>query len=97
MLTTLLDLMETAARLLALGGWVVAVQLAVSVVGLALVLYKALQYSRLPDARFDELVAAIEDWSRGALDDHAPGQAARRTPAPRPALRAALRRAAAHD
>ncbi len=69
MLTTLLDLMETAARLLALGGWVVAVQLAVSVVGLALVLYKALQYSRLPDARFDDLATAIEAWSRGALDD----------------------------
>jgi biopolymer transport protein ExbB len=69
MLSMLLDLVEATARLVALGGWVVAVQLAVSVVGLAIVLYKFLQFSRLSDARFDELTAAIERWSRGAVDD----------------------------
>lgn len=69
MLSMLLDLVEAAGRLVALGGWVVAIQLSVSVVGLAIVFYKFLQYSRLSDARFEALIEATEQWSRNAVAD----------------------------
>jgi biopolymer transport protein ExbB len=55
-------------RLIELGGPVVAVQLAISVVGFAIVLYKWLQFARLADARIEDLQRAIDLWGGGDRD-----------------------------
>ncbi len=59
------DVLNSARTLLELGGPVVAVQLAVSAVGLAIVLYKFLQYARLGDRRFEPLRRAVAQWRAG--------------------------------
>lgn len=57
--------LNSVRTLVDLGGPVVAVQIAVSVVGLAIVLYKFFQYGLLNRARFEPLVRAIAQWQSG--------------------------------
>jgi biopolymer transport protein ExbB len=55
----------SAKTLVDLGGSVVGVQLFISVIGLAMVFYKILQYTTVSDARFGRLKVAIDQWSTG--------------------------------
>lgn len=57
--------MGSARTLIELGGSVVAVQLAISVVGLAMVFYKVLQYTTVTDGRFNVVKVAIDRWGSG--------------------------------
>lgn len=61
----LTQLLQSAATLIELGGPVVAVQIAISVLGLALVLYKFFQFAALGPLRFEPLRRAIELWQAG--------------------------------
>jgi biopolymer transport protein ExbB len=54
-------------RLLELGGWVVAVQLTVSVLGLAIVMYKAVQFARVRRGAIRAMHAAIDAWAAGNM------------------------------
>jgi biopolymer transport protein ExbB len=58
-------LLNSASTLVELGGPVVAVQIAISVVGLTLVLFKAFQYASLGSARLEPLRRAIALWQSG--------------------------------
>jgi len=58
-------LLSSASTLVELGGPVVAVQIAISVVGLALVLYKAFQYASLGSGRLEPLRQGIALWQSG--------------------------------
>lgn len=58
-------LVSSAGTLVELGGPVVAVQIAISVVGLALVLYKFFQYATLGAARLEPLRRAVALWQAG--------------------------------
>jgi biopolymer transport protein ExbB len=58
-------LLSSAGTLVELGGPVVAVQIAISVVGLALVLYKFFQYATLGSGRLEPLRLAIAMWQSG--------------------------------
>lgn len=62
------QLIESAATLVELGGPVVAVQIATSVIGLAMVLYKFLQFTALAPMRFEPLRRAIGLWQAGDRD-----------------------------
>lgn len=55
----------SARTLIELGGSVVAVQLAISVVGLAMVFYKILQFTTVTESRFGVLKTAIDRWASG--------------------------------
>ncbi|MEN9728092.1 MAG: hypothetical protein RL434_2458 [Pseudomonadota bacterium] len=55
----------SAATLVELGGSVVAVQLFISIIGLAMVFYKVLQFWPLREGRFDGMRNAIERWNAG--------------------------------
>lgn len=57
--------LNSARTLVELGGPVVAVQLVISVLGLAMVFYKVLQFSTLRQSSFDALAKAIDLWSGG--------------------------------
>ncbi len=59
---------NSANTLIELGGSVVAVQLIISVMGLAMVFYKVLQFTTVSDARFAKLKAAIDQWAAGETD-----------------------------
>jgi biopolymer transport protein ExbB len=61
-------LLSSASTLVELGGPVVAVQIAISVVGLALVLYKFFQYASLGSGRLEPLRRAIGLWQSGDRD-----------------------------
>ncbi len=52
-------------RLVALGGSLVIVQLTVSVLGLAIVMFKALQFSGVRDAQLRALHKAVDTWEGG--------------------------------
>lgn len=56
---------ESARTLVELGGSVVAVQLVISTIGLAMVLYKFLQFLSVNDSRFRATDRAIDRWSAG--------------------------------
>ncbi len=56
---------DSAKTLVALGGAVVGVQLVISIVGLAMVFYKVLQFTTVTDARFTVLKNAIDKWGAG--------------------------------
>jgi biopolymer transport protein ExbB len=56
---------SSAKTLIDLGGNVVAVQLFISIVGLAMVFYKVLQYTTVSDSRFARMKDAIDKWSAG--------------------------------
>ncbi len=60
--------LSSARTLVELGGPVVAVQIAVSVVGLALVLYKFFQFGLLNSGRFEPLRRAVALWQQGDRD-----------------------------
>jgi biopolymer transport protein ExbB len=62
------QVLSSARTLVELGGPVVAVQIAISVVGLAMVLYKFFQYALLNSARFEPLRHAVTVWQRGDRD-----------------------------
>ena len=51
--------------LVQLGGTVVAVQLVISTIGLAMVLYKILQFAGISDSRFKSTAEAIDLWNTG--------------------------------
>lgn len=55
----------SAATLIELGGSVVAVQLFISIVGLAMVFYKVLQFWPVRSGRFEGIRAAIGRWNAG--------------------------------
>ncbi|MBM4228996.1 MAG: MotA/TolQ/ExbB proton channel family protein [Gammaproteobacteria bacterium] len=55
----------SAATLVELGGSVVAVQLFISIIGLAMVFYKVLQFWPLRAVRFDGMRNAIDRWNAG--------------------------------
>ncbi|MGD9604088.1 MAG: MotA/TolQ/ExbB proton channel family protein [Gammaproteobacteria bacterium] len=55
----------SAKTLVELGGSVVAVQLTISVIGLAMVFYKVLQFTTVTGGRFDAVRKAIDRWSAG--------------------------------
>jgi len=59
------SMLSEAARLIELGGPVVSVLLAISVAGLAIALYKWLQFGAAGSRRFRGLQSAVEDWHRG--------------------------------
>jgi biopolymer transport protein ExbB len=59
---SLSQLFASAATLVELGGPVVAVQIAISVLGLAMVLYKFFQFATLGPPRFEPLRRAIGLW-----------------------------------
>lgn len=54
-----------AVRLVELGGVVVIVQLVVSVIGFAAVMFKVLQFMQVRSAAFRSMHKAIEEWSAG--------------------------------
>lgn len=56
---------QSAMTLVQLGGTVVAVQLVISTIGLAMVLYKLLQFAAVTDARFAATGQAIDQWAAG--------------------------------
>ena len=56
---------SSAKTLVDLGGVVVGVQLVVSVIGLAMVFYKVLQYATVTNGHFARLKAAIDKWRTG--------------------------------
>ena len=56
---------RSARTLIDLGGAVVAVQLAISIVGLAMVFYKLLQFTAVRQSRFRMLDRAVELWGEG--------------------------------
>jgi biopolymer transport protein ExbB len=56
---------SSARTLIELGGAVVAVQLSISILGLAMVFYKVLQYTTANDRRFDAVKKAIDVWGNG--------------------------------
>lgn len=56
---------RSARTLIDLGGPVVAVQLVISIIGFAMVLYKVLQYSTVRQSRFARLDRAVELWGEG--------------------------------
>lgn len=58
-----------AATLLNLGGPVVAILMAVSVIGFALVLYKMIQFIGLRQGRIRKLHRAITQWQQGKRSD----------------------------
>ena len=60
--------LSSARTLVELGGPVVAVQIAISVIGLALVLYKFFQFGLLNEGRFEPLRRAIALWQQGDRD-----------------------------
>jgi biopolymer transport protein ExbB len=62
------QVLSSARTLVELGGPVVAVQIAISVVGLAMVLYKFFQFALLNSARFEPLRHAVAVWQRGDRD-----------------------------
>jgi biopolymer transport protein ExbB len=64
----LTQLLQSAATLIELGGPVVAVQIAISVLGLAIVLYKFVQFAGLGPLRFEPLRRAVELWQAGDRD-----------------------------
>jgi len=55
----------SAKTLVELGGTVVAVQLTISVIGLAMVFYKVLQFTTVTGGRFEAVRKAIDRWSAG--------------------------------
>ena len=59
---------QSAMTLVQLGGTVVAVQLVISTIGLAMVLYKILQFAGITDARFKATSSAIDLWSAGETE-----------------------------
>lgn len=56
---------QSAMTLVQLGGTVVAVQLVISTIGLAMVLYKILQFAGISDSRFQATSRAIDQWAAG--------------------------------
>ncbi len=56
---------RSARTLIDLGGPVVAVQLIISIIGLAMVFYKLLQFTTVRQSRFRTLDRAIELWGEG--------------------------------
>jgi biopolymer transport protein ExbB len=56
---------QSARTLIDLGGTVVAVQLVISVVGLAMVFYKVFQFAAVRDASFGALGKAVDAWNAG--------------------------------
>ena len=60
--------LNAARTLVDLGGPVVAVQIAISVAGLAIVLYKFFQYGLLGSSRFEPLRRAVALWQQGERD-----------------------------
>lgn len=60
--------LSSARTLVELGGPVVAVQIAISVIGLAMVLYKFFQFGLLNEGRFEPLRRAIALWQQGDRD-----------------------------
>ncbi|MEM7540505.1 MAG: MotA/TolQ/ExbB proton channel family protein [Pseudomonadota bacterium] len=61
------ELISGIGTLLELGGPVVAILLAASVVGLALALLKFFQYSTLSSSAMDEVANGIELWAKGEI------------------------------
>jgi biopolymer transport protein ExbB len=61
----------SAMTLVELGGAVVAVQLLISIVGLAMVFYKFLQFASASDSRFGVVRIAIERWASGEQEQAA--------------------------
>lgn len=59
---------NSAQTLIDLGGAVVGVQLVISIVGLAMVFYKVLQFTTVTDARFNTVKLAIDRWGAGERD-----------------------------
>lgn len=57
--------LNSARTLVELGGTVVAVQLVISVIGLAMVFYKIAQFATLRQGSFDALGRAIDLWNGG--------------------------------
>ncbi|MGE3772138.1 MAG: MotA/TolQ/ExbB proton channel family protein [Gammaproteobacteria bacterium] len=57
--------LNSVRTLVELGGTVVAVQLVISVIGLAMVFYKIIQFATLRQACFDVLGKAIDLWNGG--------------------------------
>lgn len=57
--------LSSVRTLVDLGGPVVAVQIAISVAGFAMVLYKFFQYGLLNTARFEPLHRAVSQWQAG--------------------------------
>lgn len=51
-----------------LGGPVVTILLVISVIGLAIVLFKWLQFARVRDGKFEELAEAVGLWRNGSRD-----------------------------
>ncbi len=63
------DVMGEALRLLELGGPVVAILFVVSVAGLAIALYKWLQFGAAGAGRFARLDSAVSEWHRGNREE----------------------------
>lgn len=59
---------QSAMTLVQLGGTVVAVQLVISTIGLAMVLYKVLQFAGISDGRFKAISRAIDQWNAGETE-----------------------------
>lgn len=60
--------LNSARTLVELGGTVVAVQLVISVIGLAMVFYKVLQFATLRQGSFDALGRAVDQWTQGDIE-----------------------------
>jgi biopolymer transport protein ExbB len=61
----------SAKTLVDLGGSVVGVQLVISIIGLAMVFYKILQFTTVTDSRFTAVKNAIDRWGAGEREQAA--------------------------